>query len=73
MSQASRRLQEPCKTMLCYFINQLREKIRSYLVIQRLTTGGRALKFYASMRRRRRADSIKRGDETVVIEPRLKL
>ena len=67
MSQALRKIAGTVnKTNTCViFINQLREKIGIMFGNPETTTGGRALKFYASMRLDvRRADSIKRGDET---------
>ena len=46
------------------FINQLREKIGIMYGSPEVTTGGKALKFYASMRFDvRRVETIKKGDE----------
>lgn len=48
------------------FINQLREKIGVYFGSPETTTGGKALKFYASVRMDiRRIQTIKNGDEAV--------
>src|SRR6202165_2677981 len=68
MSQALRKLTgvvSKSKTCLI-FINQLREKIGVMFGNPETTTGGRALKFYASVRMGiRRLDSIKRGTDVV--------
>ena len=74
MSQALRKIAGTVnKTNTCViFINQLREKIM--FGNPETTTGGRALKFYASMRLDvRRADSIKRGDETIGNRTKVKI
>ncbi|WP_455257296.1 recombinase RecA, partial [Peptoniphilus asaccharolyticus] len=48
------------------FINQLREKIGVMFGNPETTTGGRALKFYASIRMDiRRTDTLKKGDEMI--------
>jgi recombination protein RecA len=48
------------------FINQLREKLGIIFGNPEVTPGGRALKFYSSVRiELRRADTIKQGDEAV--------
>ncbi len=68
MSQALRKLAGICnKTKTCIiFINQLREKVGVMFGNPEVTTGGKALKFYASIRIDvRRVDSIKSGTEIV--------
>jgi recombination protein RecA len=51
---------------LCIFINQVREKIGVMFGNPETTTGGNALKFYASMRLEvRKSTAIKDGDEAV--------
>jgi len=68
MSQALRKLTAAIsKSRTCViFINQLREKIGVMFGNPETTTGGRALKFYASVRLDiRRISSIKEGEEVV--------
>lgn len=68
MSQALRKLTATiAKTnTICIFINQLREKIGVMFGNPETTTGGNALKFYASVRLDiRRMSQIKDGDEAV--------
>ena len=68
MSQALRKLAGSLSksNTMCIFINQLREKIGIMFGNPETTTGGRALKFYASVRIDvRRVDSIKLGTEIV--------
>ncbi|HEX2664695.1 MAG TPA: recombinase RecA [Candidatus Acidoferrum sp.] len=68
MSQALRKLTAiVSKSRTCLiFINQIREKIGVMFGNPETTTGGRALKFYASMRVDiRRVQSIKEGDRVV--------
>ena len=68
MSQALRKLTSAVsKTRTtCIFINQLREKIGVFFGNPETTTGGKALKFYASVRMDiRRIQTIKNGDEAV--------
>ena len=68
MSQALRKLTGAIKsTNTCMiFTNQLRQKIGVMFGNPETTTGGMALKFYASVRLDvRRIESIKQGDETV--------
>jgi recombination protein RecA len=68
MSQALRKLTAAIsKSKTCViFINQLREKIGVMFGNPETTTGGRALKFYSSVRLDiRRISSIKEGDEVV--------
>jgi recombination protein RecA len=76
MSQALRKLTgvvSKSKTCLI-FINQLREKIGVMFGNPETTTGGRALKFYASVRIDiRRIASIKDGDDVVGGRTRVKV
>ena len=76
MSQALRKLTaaiSKSKTC-CVFINQLREKIGVMFGNPETTPGGRALKFYASVRiDLRRIDSIKVGDRIVGNRVRAKI
>ncbi len=68
MSQALRKLSGAIKqtNTVVIFTNQLRQKIGVYFGNPETTTGGRALKFYASVRIDiRRAESIKQGQEIV--------
>jgi recombination protein RecA len=68
MSQALRKLAAVThKSNTCLiFINQIREKIGIVFGNPETTTGGRALKFYASIRIEvRRSDSIKQGTEQI--------
>jgi len=68
MSQALRKLTAiVARSKTCFiFINQIREKIGFFLGNPETTTGGRALKFYASLRIDvRRMTSIKEGDAIV--------
>jgi protein RecA len=68
MSQALRKLTGVTSKSHCVliFINQIREKIRIVFGNPETTTGGRALKFYASMRIEvRRAESIKSGTDII--------
>ena len=56
------------------FINQLREKIGVMFGNPETTTGGRALKFYASMRMDvRRIESLKKGDDVYGNRTRVKI
>ena len=76
MSQAMRKLTGIIsKTRTAaVFINQLREKIGVTYGNPEVTTGGRALKFYASVRIDvRRADSIKQGTESIGNRTRAKI
>ena len=76
MSQAMRKLTgiiSKTRTV-AVFINQLREKIGVAYGNPETTTGGRALKFYASVRIDvRRADSIKQGTESLGNRTRAKI
>lgn len=68
MSQAMRKLAGTVSktNTIAIFINQLREKVGIMFGSPEVTTGGRALKFYASVRIDvRRIDSIKNGTEVV--------
>ena len=76
MSQALRKLTANIKraNALVIFINQIRMKIGVMFGNPETTTGGNALKFYASVRLDiRRIGSIKRGDEVVGNETRVKV
>ena len=76
MSQALRKLtSEISKTnTTCIFINQLREKIGVMFGNPETTTGGNALKFYASVRLDiRRVTSVKKGDEVIGNQGRVKI
>jgi recombination protein RecA len=76
MSQALRKLTaivSKSRTSLI-FINQIREKIGVMFGNPETTTGGRALKFYSSMRLDiRRIGAIKDGDETIGNRTKLKV
>jgi len=68
MSQALRKLTAiVARSKTCFiFVNQIREKIGIFIGNPETTTGGRALKFYASMRIDiRRVTSLKEGDAVV--------
>ncbi|APM38810.1 recombinase RecA [Clostridium kluyveri] len=68
MSQALRKLTSSINKSKCVtiFINQLREKVGVMFGNPEVTPGGRALKFYSSVRMDvRRIDSIKQGDTMV--------
>ena len=76
MSQALRKLTGNIKktNTLVIFINQIRMKIGVMFGNPETTTGGNALKFYASVRLDiRRIGAIKRGDEVVGAETRVKV
>ena len=76
MSQALRKMTgiiSKSNTILV-FINQLREKVGVMFGNPETTTGGRTLKFYASIRLDvRRVDSIKNGNEVVGNRTRIKV
>ena len=76
MSQALRKLTANIKrsNTLVIFINQIRMKIGVMFGSPETTTGGNALKFYASVRLDiRRIGAIKRGDEILGNETRVKV
>ena len=76
MSQALRKLTGTIKrtNSMVIFINQIRMKIGVMFGSPETTTGGNALKFYASMRLDiRRIGSIKKGDDIVGNETRVKV
>jgi recombination protein RecA len=76
MSQALRKLTANIKRTNCLviFINQIRMKIGVMFGSPETTTGGNALKFYASVRLDiRRTGSIKKGEEVVGNETRVKV
>ncbi|HMM44506.1 MAG TPA: recombinase RecA [Candidatus Macondimonas sp.] len=76
MSQALRKLTANIKRTNCLviFINQIRMKIGVMFGSPETTTGGNALKFYASVRLDiRRIGAIKRGDEVIGNETRVKV
>lgn len=76
MSQALRKLTANIKKSGCLviFINQIRMKIGVMFGSPETTTGGNALKFYASVRLDiRRIGAVKRGDEIIGSETRVKV
>lgn len=76
MSQALRKLAGAINksNTVVIFINQLREKVGVMFGSPETTTGGRALKFYASMRFDvRRIESLKKGDEVYGNRTRVKV
>ena len=76
MSQALRKLTGNIKrsNTLVIFINQIRMKIGVMFGSPETTTGGNALKFYASVRLDiRRTGAIKKGDEVIGNETRVKI
>jgi len=76
MSQALRKLTASIKRTNCMviFINQIRMKIGVMFGNPETTTGGNALKFYSSVRLDiRRIGAIKKGDEVVGSETRVKV
>ena len=76
MSQALRKLTATIKKANCMviFINQIRMKIGVMFGSPETTTGGNALKFYASVRLDiRRIGSIKKGDDIIGNETRVKV
>ncbi len=76
MSQALRKLTSNIKktNTMVIFINQLRMKIGVMFGNPETTTGGNALKFYASVRLDiRRIGAIKKGDEVIGAETRVKV
>ncbi len=76
MSQALRKLTGVISKSNCtvIFINQIREKIGVMFGNPETTTGGRALKFYASVRMEvRRGESLKQGGEVVGSHAKVKV
>ena len=76
MSQALRKMTSSVSktNTTCIFINQLREKIGVMFGNPETTTGGNALKFYASVRLDiRRVTSLKDGDEVIGNQVRVKV
>lgn len=76
MSQALRKLTASIKRTNCMviFINQIRMKIGVMFGSPETTTGGNALKFYASVRLDiRRTGTIKRGEESIGNETKVKV
>ena len=76
MSQALRKLTGSINKSQCvaFFINQLREKVGIMFGNPETTPGGRALKFYSSVRMDvRKVDTIKQGDEFLGSRTRVKI
>jgi recombination protein RecA len=76
MSQALRKLAGAVKksNTIAIFINQLRDKIGVMFGNPETTTGGKALKFYASLRLDvRRIETLKQGDEMIGNRTRVKV
>ena len=76
MSQALRKLTSIINksNVIVIFINQLREKVGNMFGNPETTTGGRALKFYSSIRMDvRRIESLKQGGEVVGNRTRIKV
>ena len=76
MSQAMRKLSGAINksNTVAIFINQIREKVGVMFGSPETTSGGRALKFYASIRLDiRRVEQIKRGDEAIGNLTRIKV
>jgi recombination protein RecA len=76
MSQALRKLTSAIARSgtVMIFINQIREKIGVMFGNPETTTGGRALKFYASVRMDiRRQDAIKQGTESLGVRTKVKV
>lgn len=76
MSQALRKLSGVINksNTICIFINQVRDKIGVMFGNPETTPGGRALKFYSSIRLEvRRAETIKQGSEMVGSKTKIKV
>ncbi|WP_026701124.1 recombinase RecA [Salibacterium aidingense] len=76
MSQALRKLSGAISksNSIAMFINQIREKVGVMFGSPETTTGGRALKFYSSVRLEvRRAETLKQGNEMVGNKTRVKI
>ncbi|MBI1737036.1 MAG: recombinase RecA [Candidatus Rokubacteria bacterium] len=76
MSQALRKLTAAISRsgVVMIFINQIREKIGVMFGSPETTTGGRALKFYASIRLDvRRVDTIKQGTDAIGVRTKVKV
>jgi len=76
MSQALRKLTAAISRSGCcvVFINQIREKIGVMFGSPETTTGGRALKFYSSIRLDiRRQDTLKNGTEAIGVRTKVKV
>ena len=76
MSQALRKLVGAISRSRCVvvFINQIREKVGVMFGNPETTTGGRALKFYASVRMEiRRTENIKNGEDVTGMRARIKV
>lgn len=76
MSQALRKLSGAISksNTMAIFINQIREKVGVMFGSPETTTGGRALKFYSSVRLEvRRAETLKKGDEMIGNRTRVKV
>lgn len=76
MSQALRKLTAHIgkSKSCCIFINQIREKVGVIYGSNETTTGGRALKFYSSVRLEvRKGEAIKQGTELIGNRTRLKV
>lgn len=76
MSQALRKLTSAISktNTTCIFINQLREKIGIMFGNPETTTGGNALKFYASVRLDiRRSTQLKDGEEVIGNQTKVKV
>jgi len=76
MSQALRKMSGPISKSraVVIFLNQLRMKIGVFFGSPETTTGGQALKFFASVRMDiRRIETYKQGDETIGLRSRVKV